>query len=181
MKSTFKTLRYLTTLAIVCTLAALAACSTSPPVTVNTDYDHTATFGKYHTYAIDTASIGLSPTGAAALQSALQSSLAARGLKEGGRNADLYIVPRVFTRQQLNVMPGGGYSVYPSMYGHYGRGWSMNAQVQQYTEGSLVIDFVDSKTHKIVFRGLGQAAVGSTERNAAAIQEAVNKIVAAYP
>jgi hypothetical protein len=178
MKSTFKTLRYLTSLAVVCTLAA---CSTSPPVTVNTDYDHTATFGKYHTYAIDTASIGLSPTGAAALQSALQSSLAARGLKEGGRNADLYIVPRVFTRQQLNVMPGGGYSVYPSMYGHYGRGWSMNAQVQQYTEGSLVIDFVDSKTHKIVFRGLGQAAVGSTERNAAAIQEAVNKIVAAYP
>jgi hypothetical protein len=177
MKSTFKTLRYLTSLAVVCTLAA---CSTSPPVTVNTN-TITATFGKYHTYAIDTASIGLSPTGAAALQSALQSSLAARGLKEGGRNADLYIVPRVFTRQQLNVMPGGGYSVYPSMYGHYGRGWSMNAQVQQYTEGSLVIDFVDSKTHKIVFRGLGQAAVGSTERNAAAIQEAVNKIVAAYP
>jgi hypothetical protein len=44
-----------------------------------------------------------------------------------------------------------------------------------------VIDFVDSKTHKLVFRGLGQAAVGSTERNAAAVQEAVNKIVAAYP
>lgn len=51
----------------------------------------------------------------------------------------------------------------------------------QYTEGSLVIDFVDSKTHKLVFRGLGQAAVGTTERNAAAIQAAVNKIVAAYP
>ena len=53
----------------------------------------------------------------------------------------------------------------------------MNAEVQQYTEGTLIIDFVDSKTHKLVFRGLGQAAVGSTERNA----EAVNKIVAAYP
>lgn len=57
----------------------------------------------------------------------------------------------------------------------------MHADVQQYTEGSLVLDFVDSKTHKIVFRGLGQAAVGTTEENAAAIQAAVNKIVAAYP
>jgi hypothetical protein len=57
----------------------------------------------------------------------------------------------------------------------------MNAEVQQYTEGALIIDFVDSKTHKLVFRGLAQAAVGSTERNAAAVQEVVNKIVAACP
>jgi Domain of unknown function (DUF4136) len=179
MKSISKSLQYLTSLAILCTLAA---CSTTPSVTVKTDYDHSATFGKYHTYALDAASIGLSPTGNAALQSALRSSLASRGLKESGRNADLYIVPKVFTREQLNVMPGGGATVYPSRYGRYGRGeWVMNAEVQQYTEGTLVIDFVDSKTHKLVFRGLGQAAVGSTERNAAAIQEAVNKIVAAYP
>ena len=72
-------------------------------------------------------------------------------------------------------------TVYRSRFGSYGGGWAMNADVQQYTEGSLLIDFVDRKTHKIVFRGLGQAAVGSTERNAAAIQEALNKIVAAYP
>jgi hypothetical protein len=57
----------------------------------------------------------------------------------------------------------------------------MHTDVQQYTEGSLVLDFVDSKTHKIVFRGLGEAAVDTTEENAAAIQAAVNKIVAAYP
>ena len=178
MKSISKSLQFLTSLAILC---ILAACSTTPSVTVNTDYDHSATFGKYHTYALDAASIGLSPTGNAALQSALRSSLASRGLKESGQNADLYIVPTVFTREKLNVMPGGGYSVYPSMYGRYARGWAMNAEVQQYTEGSLVIDFVDRKTHKLVFRGRGQAAVGATERNAAAIQEAVNKIVAAYP
>jgi len=133
-------------------ICALTACSTAPSVTVKTDYDHAAT-----------------------------SSLAGRGFKESGRNADLYIVPTIFTRQQLNVMPGGGRTIYRSRFGGYGGGWAMNADVQQYTEGSLVIDFVDGKTHKIVFRGLGQAAVGSTERNAAAIQEAVNKIVAAYP
>ena len=155
MKLKFKTLPCLTSINVIC---ALTACSTAPSVTVKTDYDHAATFGKYHTYAIDTASTG----------------------KESGRNADLYIVPTVFTRQQLNVMPGG-MTVYRSRFGNYGGGWAMNADVQQYTEGSLVIDFVDGKTHKIVFRGLGRAAVGSTERNAAAIQEAVNKIVAAYP
>ncbi len=178
MKSKFKTLPCLTSITVIC---ALTACSTAPSVTVKTDHDHAATFGKYHAYAIDTASTGLGPTTTAALGSSLRSSLAGRGFKESGRNADLYIVPTVFTRQQLNVMPGGGMTVYRSRFGSYGGGWAMNADVQQYTEGSLVIDFVDRKTHKIVFRGLGQAAVGSTERNAAAIQEAVNKIVAAYP
>ena len=73
-------------------------------------------------------------------------------------------------------------TVYPSRFGRYGGGWAMNADVQQYTEGSLLIDFVDNRTHKIIFRGLGQAAVSSSaDGNAAAIQEAVNKIVAAYP
>ncbi len=178
MKSISKSLQFLTSLAILCTLAA---CSTTPPVTVKTDYDHSAKFGKNHTYSLD-ASTGLSATGNAALQSALRSSLSGRGLKESGRNADLYIVATVFTREKLNVMPGGGATVWPSRYGRYGAAnVTMNAEMQQYTEGSLVIDFVDSKTHKLVFRGLGQAAVGATERNAAAIQEAINKIVAAYP
>jgi hypothetical protein len=155
MKPKSKSSRYLIVPLIVCTLAA---CNTAPQVTVKTDYDH------------------------AALQSSLRSSLAGRGLKEAGNNSDLYIVPTVFTQEKLNVMPGGGYTFYPSSYGRYRMGTrTLNAEVQQYTEGTLVIDFVDRKTHKIVYRGLGQAAVGSTERNANAIQEAVNKIVAAYP
>jgi hypothetical protein len=176
MKSVSKSLFCLTSLAI------LAACSTTPSVAVKTDYDHSVTFGKYHTYALDTASIGLSPTGKEALQSSLRSSLAGRGLKEAGKNSDLYIVPTVFTQQKLNAMPGGGYTFYPSVYGRYRMGTvALNTEVQQYTEGTLVIDFVDRKTHKIVYRGLGQAAVGSTERNAAAIRVAVEKIVAAFP
>jgi Domain of unknown function (DUF4136) len=179
MKSLSKSRYCLTSLVILYTLAA---CSTTPSVTVKTDYDHSATFGKYHSYALDVASIGLSPAGKAALQDALRSSLAARGFKEtSAAKADLYIVPTVFTQEKLNAVPTRDITVWSSHYGRYGGIRTMNTEVQQYTEGSLVIDFVDSKTHKIVFRGLGQAAVGRTERNAAAIQEAVNKIVAAYP
>jgi hypothetical protein len=183
MKSKSKSFRHIFVPLI---LGLLAACNATPPVSVKTDYDHSATFGKYHTYALDAESTGLSPTGATALRDALHASLAARGFSETSTGkADLYIVPTVYTQEKLDVMPGGGYTRYPSRYGRYG-GWAagsvtMNADVMQYTEGSLVIDFVDSKTHKIVFRGLGQAAVGTTERNAAAIQAAVNKIVAAYP
>jgi hypothetical protein len=177
----FKSLRYLTIPAV---LSGLVACTTAPPVTVKTTADPAAHFGKYQTYAIDAMPTGMSATGAAALQQALQSNLNARGLKQvSGKGADLYIEPVIFTHQAVNVMPGGGATFYRSSFGNFSpTSVALNAQVQQYTEGSLVIDFVDSRTHKVVYRGIAQAAVGSsTERNANAITEAVNKIVAQYP
>ena len=52
-------------------LCALAACSS---VTVTTDYDHAASFGKYQTYTLAPAAHGqtLSPTAQAALASTLK-------------------------------------------------------------------------------------------------------------
>src|SRR4030095_3625472 len=133
MRPKFKLPKYLIVSLMFCTLAA---CNTNPYVTVKTDYDHATAFGKYHTYASDTASPGLGPTTAAALQSSLRSSLAARGLKESGRNADLYIVSTVFTKEQLNVLPARGFTVYSSMYGAYGRGhWDMKTEYQKHSEG----------------------------------------------
>jgi hypothetical protein len=175
MKSMSKLFRYGTLPAIVC---GLAGCTTAPSVTVKTDYDHSASFGKYHTYVLDTAATGLGPTNNAVLEQALRSSLAARGLKETGKNASLFVVSAVITSEKLNVLPGGGVTV--SRFGAY-RTWAMNAEVQQYTEGTLIIDFVDGKTRKLVFRGLAQAAVGSQARNANAIREAVTKIMAQFP
>jgi hypothetical protein len=175
MKSMSKLFRYVTLPAIVC---GLAGCTTAPSITVKTDYDHSASFGKYHTYVLDTAATGLGPTNNAVLEQALRSSLAARGLKETGANASLFVVSAVITSEKLNVLPGGGVTV--SRFGAY-RTWAMNAEVQQYTEGTLIIDFVDGKTRKLVFRGLAQAAVGSQARNANAIREAVTKIMAQFP
>src|SRR5258708_6129353 len=60
---------------------AFAACST---VTVTTDYDHSAPFGKYNTYTLAPAARDqtLSPAGEAALRNSLRTHLAARGINE---------------------------------------------------------------------------------------------------
>jgi hypothetical protein len=172
MKSISNFFRYLVSFLVLCILAACTS------VSVKTDYDHSASFGKYHTYTLDTSLSGLGPTNNAVLQQALRSSLAARGLRETGANASLYVVAAVTTKEKLNMVPGYGMTV--TRFGAYRR-WAMNADVQQYTEGTLLIDFVDPKTKKLVFRGLAQAAVGSQRANASAIQEAVTKIVAQFP
>ena len=44
-----------------------------------------------------------------------------------------------------------------------------------------MVDFVDSHTRKIVFRGSGTGKTGIDEKNAASIQEAVTRMMAALP
>jgi hypothetical protein len=167
----------------------LAACST---VTVTTDYDRSASFGKYKTYALAPAKQGqtLSPASEAALRDALRTELAARGITEAtSGKPDLAIVRHVFLQDKVSVQQytdwgygyGGGW---PYGYGYYGM-WAgaprTYVDVTQYTEGTLVLDAVDTRAKKLVFRGTGTAVVGGPDSNAGKIRDAVKKMVAALP
>jgi hypothetical protein len=176
----------LTAVAAACTLAA---CST---VTVTTDYDHSAPFGKYRTYALAPAAHGqtLSPTSEAALRDALRTELAARGITEAPQSkADLDVVRHVFLQDKVSVQQytdwGYGYNgAWPYGYGYYGM-WAgaprTYVDVNQYTQGTMVLDFVDTHTKKLVFRGTGQAVVSGPESNAGKIREGVAKMIAGFP
>jgi Domain of unknown function (DUF4136) len=95
----------------------------------------------------------------------------------------------VFTENKVSVQQytdwgysyGGGW---PYGYGSYSM-WAgaprTYADVSQYTEGTLILDAVDTRTKRLVFRGTGTAVVGGPESNARKIEEAVAKMVAALP
>jgi|SRR4051812_31344907 hypothetical protein len=163
-----------------CLLASCAA--VGPSVSVKTDYNHKISFAGYHTYTLDLGESGLRSTGQAALAEALKTNLAGKGINESPRGqADLVVVPVVFTKEKLHSMPTGGSTYVLSHPGYRGGDWYINNDVTQYTEGTLVIDFLDRKKHLIVFRGIGQGAVTTSERNAIAIRNVVQKIVADLP
>ena len=179
-------LRFVLAIALTC---GFSACET---VTVTTDYDHAANFAKYKTYALTPPTRGenMSPTSEAALRDALRAELTSRGLTEAPpKKADLDIVRQVFVHEKISVQQwtdwGYGYhGGWPYSFGHYGMwmGAPMTyTDVNQYHEGTLILDFVDARTKKLVFRGVGTAVVGGPESNAAKIREAVSKIVADYP
>lgn len=168
---------------------ALTACST---VTVTTDYDRSASFAKYKSYSLAPAKQGqtLSPSSEAALRDSLRAELGARGIAEasGGR-ADLAVVRHVFTQDKVSVQQytdwGYGYAGgWPYGYGRYGM-WAgaprTYTDVHNYTEGTMILDFVDTRTNKLVFRGTGTAIVGGPDSNAGKIRSAVAKMVAKLP
>lgn len=176
-------------LAALGAVCALSACST---VTVSTDYDRSASFGSYKTYTLAPPAQGqmMSPTSEEALRSSLRSELAARGIVEATQGkGDLAIVRHVFADDVIAIQQytnwgygyGGGW---PYRYGTYGV-WSgaptTYTDVSQYTEGTLVLDAVDTRTNKLVFRGEGRAVLDGPDSNAGKIREAVKKMVAAVP
>ena len=161
----------------------LSCAGVGPSVSVKTDYNHHVSFASYHTYALDLGESGMRPTGNAALADALKTNLASRGITEAARGkADLLIVPVGFTQEKLHTMPTGNSTYVIDHGGGYRTGdWMINNDVTQYTEGTLVIDFLDRQKHMIVFRGIGQGAMSTAERNAIGIRDAVQKIVAELP
>ena len=78
----------------------------------------------------------------------------------------------------------GYHGTWPYGYGRYGM-WAgapvTYTDFNTYGEGTLIIDFVDAHTKKLVFRGVGKAVVGGPEANAEKIRAAVAKIMDQFP
>ena len=179
----------LTKLSCLVIACALAACST---VSITTDYDPSVSFMKYKTYSLAPATRGqqLAPISESALRDSLRKALAARGINEtSGSRADLTVVRHVFLQEKVSVQQytewgygfGGGW---PYAYGYYSM-WPgapiTYVDVNQYTVGTLVLDLVDNRTKRLVYRGSGTAVVGGPQSNARKIEEAVTRIVAGIP
>ena len=177
----------LLTVLVIC---IFSGCSTES-VSVTTDYDHAAQFGKYKTYTLSPPKRGetLSPVGEATLRDALRGEMSRRGIAEAsGKRADLDVVRHAFIQEKVSVQQytDWGYNAgsWPYGFGHYGF-WGgapvTYTDVNQYGEGTLILDLVDARTKKLIFRGVGRAVVGGPQENAAKIREAVTKMFAAYP
>jgi hypothetical protein len=166
-----------------------AGCAT---VKVTTNYDPTAPFAKYHTYVLAPAphGQGLSPTSEAALRAALRVNLSTRRIEEiPSGKPDLDIVRHVFRQKHLSAEQYASWGYGPGAYwpardGRYTI-WAGAppdfANAATYADGTLVLDFVDARRRRLVFRGIGKGVVGNRESSPKDLEDAVAKIVAGLP
>lgn len=163
----FKTLTHYT---IAVISFCVTACST---VSVTTDYDPSAPFAQYRTYSLtpSTDKVGLSPSSEAALRDSLRTGLMQHGISETRENADLHVVRHISSKEKTVVHQSG--AGVPYRYGRYGM-WGgapyYYTDVSQYTQGTLILDFVDAKTQKLVFRGIGAGTISDPKTNAERIR-----------
>lgn len=173
------------TLATLATLAALAACSsTSVDVRVNPGLD----MATYRVYSW----LPLARTGTgdprfddelihSQIVSAIEQELNTRGyVLSAGAEADFLVAYHAAVERQMHAS---------AMYEDYGErpGWSWaipTTQVTSYDEGTLILDLLEARTRKIVWRASLQARVdsdASPKKREKRIIKAVAKMMESLP
>jgi hypothetical protein len=162
------------------------ACSTFQ---TTDDYDPGIDFSRFHSYAWQPHSLELSDPMIdtdllrVRVQRAVDAELERKGLVPGAEGAtpDLLVDYHVSTREKVDLV------TFPSTWG-YGPGWywgiGTEVQAREYTQGTLVLDFVDGATKQLVWRGTASAEITRSrtpEERAKRIDDAVREILAPFP
>lgn len=154
-------------------------------VSVVTDYDSKVDFKKYKTYAfykpeIDKAEI--SDLDKKRILRAIESELAAIGMVKS-KTPDMLVGIFTKSREKVNVNQnnlgwGWGFGWNP-----WWGGMNNNINVNQYTEGTLFIDFIDRAKKELVWQGVGTGALKleNREKKEARIKEFVKEIISRFP
>jgi hypothetical protein len=166
---------------ILLCIGVLTSCSS---VKVVSDYDTKVDFSTYKTFAfykkgIDKASV--SDLDKKRIMRAIENELNKKGLVKS-TNPDILVSIFTKSREKVNVTDnnlgyGFGWGYNPWFFG------STNLNINQYTEGTLFIDFIDKNKNELVWQGIGSGAMKITniDKKEERISEFVNKIILAYP
>jgi hypothetical protein len=153
------------------------------------DFDKTANFAGFKTYAFkDGTKVG-QPLIDDRIVAALEKELATKGLTKSEANPDVIVVYHVAFDKEKDISTyssgyGGGYGPYG--YG-WGGGWgstTATTTVRDILVGTMVIDIADAKKNQIAWRGMGVKEVNTTaspEKRDKSINDAVKKILKNYP
>ena len=160
-------------------LVMLTSCSS---VRVVSDYDTKVDFTSYKTFAfykkgIDKASV--SDLDKKRIMRAVEAELLAKGFSKSA-NPDILVSIFTKSREQVNVSDnniGIGWGYNPWFYGR------TNININQYTEGTLFIDFIDKNTNELIWQGIGSGAMkmSNIEKKEERINEFVYEIISTYP
>lgn len=177
---------------IGCLALAGASCST---LEVSSDHDPRAQFSRYKTFAwspeLKNAPPAADATGVPSdlvegrVRAAIEAQLSKKGLRPApeGTQPDILVSHRIIHKERVEGSSAGyslgvGYG-YGPWFGAYG-GPSFPS-VRQYTEGTLIVDLVDSRDKRLVWRGVASDAEEAPGENPAKIDKTVAETFRLYP
>ena len=151
---------------------------------VNVDFDKAATFTGFNTYQLSRGTLpdGVSPLMVQRAAAAIDAEVTAIGMTKVDKDPDIVVVFHAATKEdkQLTTWGTGG--------GYYGRpGWgagmgTTQTSVDTIIRGTLVIDIIDARAKKLIFRGQATDTVSDNpQKNEKKINKAVEKIFNKYP
>ena len=170
----------------------LSSCST---IMVDVDYDDSLSFKNLHRYSwvpgtptksnnpqLDSDTILHDR-----IRGSINSWLSGHGYEKTDlEQADFLVAYFVSVKDQTKVTVLNDYYGYPSGwgYGYYRPYGSSRSYVYEYQQGAIIIDIIDPKTRKLMWRGSATDEVNESEtpeKRDQVINEAVDKILEKFP
>ena len=175
-------------------LAALLLAAGCSSVQVRSTPAPNANLGQLRTFAFMTpmqpgsaaAELDRSPAGQE-IRARIAEKLVEKGYSPAPPDAtpDFLVAYRMFAQQKTDVQSWG----YPGPWG-WGWGWGWGGWawggpdviVRQYTEGTLVVDFVDPSSHRVLWRGTATGILEQPQNpNLKKVAKAVDKLMDRIP
>jgi hypothetical protein len=159
--------------------------SCGPTLTVTNDYDHTANFSQFKTFRIvklEQQIQAISQLNQNRIINTVREQMIAKGFSES-ENADLLVnIVSILKNKQEIVANSYGYGGGYRPYAWGGGNMSTTVNVQDYKDGSLIIEVVNASTKKLIWEGIGNQQIDAPIKNPdTAIPAAVQKIMASFP
>jgi hypothetical protein len=167
-------------------LIVAASCSS---VKISSDFDKSAGFASYKTYAFTNEAktlTGVNDLNRNRLLTAVETELAAKGFAKNETNPDVLIDIQLKgeQKQTATATNSGGRYGYGYRYG-YGGGFSTTTiNYDTYVDGTLFIDMIDASKNQLVWQGRGTKTVdpdASQKKREDNINYAVKMIFQKYP
>jgi uncharacterized protein DUF4136 len=174
-------------LSIFTFILLFSSCGSS--LVVKTDYDKETNFTSFKTFSF--ADMNMDRTNISELNEnrlikAVKNEMTKKGFTQV-ENADLEIHMHAVVENKWSATAHTDY--YGSTYPYYrrGLGWgttygTTSVDVNEYQEGTLIIDLVDTEAKKLVWQGVGTAILKNKPKDVdERINKAVTKILAGFP
>ena len=163
-------------------LALLFAAGCATPTTVDYDRAAASRLADYECFAVqsrenrvENAGVVLSPIVDRRIERALRSQLRAKGFTDDCASPDFRVSFRTMTERRTEVRDFG---IGPTPFRHYpyfGYHGHSRIDIDQYEEGTFIVDITDAETGELVWRGAYAKRIGWSAPG----EEEVTRIVAA--
>jgi hypothetical protein len=150
---------------------------------VKTDYDRSADFAQYKTYSWERVKTQ-DPLYVDRIKNSVNAALAAKGWTQVDSGGDVSIVAMEITRDQQTLN---------TFYNGFGGGWGWRrfggggfgeatTTTETYKVGTLVVDLFDTKTKKLLWRGVSSDTLSNnSNQNIKNLDKGVDKLFKQFP
>lgn len=164
-------------IALLFTTLLCMTCVSAFAIDIKTDFDHHANFSQYKTYSwakVDTPD----PLWNDRVKEAVDRALTAKGWSQVPSGGDVSVVAVGTTRQKPTLR-----TFYDGFDGWMWGGFAdATTYVENYTEGTLIVDLFDTANKKLIWRGSATDILsGKPEKDEKKVDKAVSKMFEHFP